>query len=205
MKEIQRTAGGDITRVLAYRDNYSYQTRQWVRWMQQTGQRIDETGIREYFRWLNDDSGLAAGTIRNRRSAVKKRVRQLYADAPPETKMRIEQILTDIDADFSTAAPTVQPEPVSSDRILSPTEYREALLRCRTDRQRCFLMVLWESGMRVSEATGITLDRCELTPEVVRCRILGKGRKERTVRIRRELYDYCRDVFRGTVYLLETA
>ena len=76
--ELVATRDDGIQAITAIQDNYVYQTRGWVAWMRETGNHIDEIGITSYFKWLNDESKLAAGTIRSRRQAVKKRVRTLY-------------------------------------------------------------------------------------------------------------------------------
>ena len=191
--------------VLAIKDNYFYQTRQWVAWMRETGNHIDEIGIANYFKWLNNESKLAAGTIRSRRQAVKKRVRTLYRDVRYSDRMKLESVLSDLDTDFATAAPKIQQGPVSHSKVLSVVEYREMLSRARSERQGLFMTVLWETGMSVSEMTSMKLAKCEIGDTTVEIRIIGKGRKERKIRIRRELYNRCREVFRGAVYLLETS
>ena len=54
---------------------------------------IDQEGIADYFRFLNQ-SGYTAATIRNKRSAVKK-LRQLFHDAAND-RMKIERVLNDL-------------------------------------------------------------------------------------------------------------
>jgi integrase len=193
-----------IEQAAAIRDNYTYQTRHWIAWTRERGLGVNEESIREYFRFLNEESGYTAGTIRNKRQAVKKRVRQLFQNAPIEERMKIDRLLSDLDHEHDTKAPKVASDAVTEDKVLSPVEYREMLMRARTDRQRAFLRTLWDTGMRVSELTGIRLERCEVGEKVVKVRIVGKGAKERFIRIQRALYDYVRETFNGSTYLFET-
>jgi len=58
-----------------------------------------------------------------------------------------------------------------------------------TARDSCFLRFLWRTGARVSELTGLRLDQCERQGDVVRLRVVGKGNKERFLRIRAKLFE----------------
>ncbi len=48
-------------------------------------------------------------------------------------------------------------------------------------RDRALFTLLYETGMRVSEALGIQVGDLDLTPDNEQVRVLGKGQRERTV------------------------
>jgi hypothetical protein len=121
------------------RDDYTFQVRSWLAWMKRTGNGVTEDGIRAYFAWLNDGSGYTANTVRNKRQAVKKRVRQLFHDAPVDERVKIDRLLTDLDHDTETKGPKINSEAVTRDRVITSAEYQEMLFRSRSDRQRAFI------------------------------------------------------------------
>jgi integrase/recombinase XerD len=184
------------------RDGYTYQVRHFVAWARETGHGIDEDGLRGYFEHL-DVSTYSANTIRNKRSAVKRRVRQIFHDAPIEDRVRIDRVLSDLDHD--DPAPKINSVQVTRDRILDAGEYRELLIRCRSARQRAFIKFLNATGCRVSEMIGVRLDQVEELGTSFKVRVLGKGKKERFVRIPAALFAEIRETFHGENYLFETA
>ena len=182
-------------------DVYTYQVRHWTKWMRETGNGIDPQGIREYFLFLHE-TGYAAGTIRNKRQAVKKRLRQIYHDRPIDERMKLDRFLKDLDQDLKP--PKTNTNAVPRDRTLTNAEYNELLLRSRSAKQMAFIRFLWQTGARVSELTGVKLKDCKLSENTVNITLWGKGSKERHVKIQRELFDFIRDTFRGETYLFET-
>lgn len=204
MELMRIDSGRDILAQAAQvKDAYSYQVRHFIQWARENKKTIDQEGITDYFRFLNQ-SGYTAATIRNKRSAVKKRVRQLFHDAPLDDRMKIERVLNDLEHDADTKAPKVNTNEVTIDRVLTLQDYKAILDACRSERQRAFIAFLYTTGCRVSEMTGIRLDQCEEMGAAVKVRVMGKGRKERFVRIPAELFNQARAVFGGQVYLYET-
>lgn len=195
----------DISRIIAITDDYSSPVRSWIKWMEKTGEAITEEGIKAYFRWLNEESGLAAATIRVRRQAVKKRVKQLFRDAPIETRMRISHFLTEIESEHGITSPKKNTDAVAHEKALTMSEYQECLKNASTARQQSFFRFLWLSGCRVSEMCSIRLDQCHVDGEVVKIRIMGKGQKERIIRVPYELFAELIRVYHGSIYLFETA
>lgn len=191
-----------LTAAEGIRDGYTYQIRHFVRWARETGHTLDENGIRDYFAFL-DSTSYTANTIRNKRSAVKRRVRQLFHDAPLDDRIRIDRTLSDLEHD--DPAPKINSVQVTRDRCLDSGEYRDLLLHCRSDRQRAFVRFLNTTGARVSELCGIRLDQAEDLGSAVKLRLMGKGKKERFVRIPSDLFAFIRSTFNGTAYLFETS
>lgn len=185
-------------------DNYSGNIRSFTLWARETRHGLDSDGIADYFRYLNTDSGYASATIRVKRAALKKRIRQIFHDVPIEERMKIDRILSDLETEPDTKAPKINTSAITSDKVISPAEYRELLEKCRSARQRAFIMFLYSTGCRVAELSGVRLDRCENQGATVKIRIIGKGKKERFIKIPATMFETIRETFRGSVYLFET-
>jgi site-specific recombinase XerD len=92
---------------------------------------------------------------------------------------------------------------IGSERMLKPEELA-ALKKAASVRLRLVIDFLRVTGTRVSEACGIHLAECTERGELVFIRVLGKGNKERTVRIGRALFEDICTEYRGSLYLFET-
>lgn len=188
------------------RDCYTAHVETFRTWCATFGHQDELQAVPAYFRALNQ-SGYKAGTIRMKMSAVKNRLR-LMADSASltmEQSWEFEQTLKRLNNDPETRPPKTQAVAVSSVKVLTEAEYNRVLLMARSVKQQLFARFLWATGCRVSELTGATLRRCTDYGTGVSITIMGKGRKERTVRIPSDLYHDIRDHFRGEEYLFETA
>lgn len=84
----------------------------------------------------------------------------------PKVVNRLPTVLRPAEAEILVEAPPAAPPPETD-----PIEVAIAL------RDRAVLELLYGSGLRVSEAAGLTLDRVDL--DRARVRVMGKGAKER--------------------------
>jgi integrase len=193
-----------LAHIQSIQDNYTPQIAAWVSWMDETGNKIDGNGIRAYFRDLLK-SNYAASTIRIKRQAVKCRMKQFFHDADDRVRADLDRLLKDLDHEHDTKAPKVQPVPIQDSKVLKPSDYLLALNKCRSKRQVCYMRFLFETGARVSEMTGARLDRCKVDGPMVNIRVLGKGSKERILRLPVETYSMILSTFKGSVYLFETS
>lgn len=64
---------------------------------------------------------------------------------------------------------------------LDQTELEKLRDVCRTDQERCLVEVLYSTGCRISEALSIKVDDIKMDLPHPECRVLGKGKKYRTV------------------------
>jgi integrase len=183
------------------KDNYTAQCKHWIKWVTGNNKEINSETIREYFLFL-DNAGYKAKSINVMRQAVKKRVRQLFNNADTEFKMKLEHTLKEIDQEIKK--PKVNSETVEIDKVLSKQEYKDILNKCRSNRQRAFIMFLFQTGCRVNELTGITLSDCNDQGEYIKISVTGKGKKERAVRIDTDLFNFIQHTFQGKTYLFET-
>jgi integrase/recombinase XerD len=94
---------------------------------------------------------------------------------------------------------------VDASKTLSGEEIR-ILLRSKTtsERVKLFIEFLLTTGARISEATGIRLTDIRPEPGFSLVRLIGKGSKERTLKVRRELILRILKAFSGMMYLFET-
>lgn len=217
------------------KDNYSSQCGTWFKWMQDNGKGICDDSIKDYFSYLQkaeyqvrvkkrDAAGniiftgkgknrkpvyeiitkkYTPAAIANKRSGIKKRVKQLFKDADMNTKMLLNFTLKEIDTEIkkTTALKSI------TEKCLNKEEYENLLNKCRSDRQRCFIMFLFETGCRINELTGAELVNCITAPESgkVFIKVTGKGDKQRVVKIDKDLFDYITSTFNGKKYLIETS
>jgi site-specific recombinase XerD len=126
-----------------------------------------------YAAWL--ESGYAAASVKNRHDGI----RQFFAwceeeGEVPEGKSRMRHI----------KAPLV---PLNPPDVLTEDEIRALLAACEgrefEDRRDAALVwLLYDSGIRLAECAGLTLADVDIADRR-EVRVLGKGRKERTVPI----------------------
>ena len=199
----KQQTGLDLDRFEGFEDCYSSHVRHFIKWCKGHGYSsvIDES-VRQYFVELNH-SGYRAGTIRIKRSAVKKRIRQLMEHAPIDAQVRLDRVLSNLDNFGETRAPKVASTAIRSEKTINETE-RMILVSAASERLSLMLEFLWCTGCRVSEMIGITCADCTGEGETVDIRVVGKGSKERHLTIRKSLFDKIRDFYRGEIYLFET-
>jgi integrase/recombinase XerD len=197
-----RYTSSALSVIAAVQDNYSYHARDFVTWCAGAGLDVTEESIGAYFKHLNQ-SDYAAGTVRIKRQAVIKRVRQLFRDRPIEERMKLDATLKDLNVG-DTRAPKVNSTAIGRDKILSELEYSKLVEGARSERQKLFMITLWVTGMRISEALSIKHTDCEPMGDRIRVRIMGKGRKERFIYLPTVLQSAIQKTFAGSTWLFET-
>jgi site-specific recombinase XerD len=131
----------------------------------------DRATVRRYLAGLSD-RGLSASSVAGRLAAVRSFYRHalrrglierdpLAGVRAPRRPSRLPRVLSVEEAERLVTAPG------------GAGARDEALAR----RDAAMLELLYATGMRISELAGLTLDRLDLTGR--RCRVLGKGNKER--------------------------
>ena len=191
----------DIEAIWNVQDVYTYHVRQFCGWLKDTDNQLDEQGVRTYFEFLNS-TGYAAGTIRLKRLAVKKRLRVFARDWDEKAREKLEQVLSDADADIK--APKSEAK-ITREKTIGLVEYSKLLERCRSTRTKLMMQFLWISGCRISEMLGAKIENCEIQNTKMLIKVLGKGSKERTVKIPIELWQQIDECFHPWEYLFETS
>lgn len=184
-------------------DTYTQHVKDFIKWAD--GREVDFASIRDYFIYLNQDSGFAAGTIRIKRQAIKKRLRQMAYKMSMEDRLKVNDFLDVMDHTGETSAPKLASTKVPAYKYLTKPEVTELLKKAASKRQKCFINFLWYTGCRVGEMAGIKLSDVEESGGVYYATVRGKGNKFRTVPVIKKLYEAIRDAFRGSTYLFETS
>ena len=209
VKAYAQTSGFRVSELTRPNDNYRYAIKPFARFLEFRGDtEVTLEAVRDYFRALNQ-SKLSASTVRNRRQAVKDRIRRQFAHAPAEMKRHSEIQLEEIDRDPETKCPASSFRNVTSEQIISEADYVKLLEQCRSTKQRLFIEFLFRTGARVSEMTGIRFEDLEHTGAVYVVRLRGKGNKNASYKERRvyapeRLVQAIINEFRGTEYIFET-
>lgn len=186
------------------RDSYTANARTYQRFLEENGYGLID-GLGPYFEWLQGQ-GYRASTVRIKRQAALDRIRRA-AKIPgvfsPEQRERIEWIISETVNEAK--APKLTFNGVGRDKVLTLEEYRKTLAVCHSERQRAFLRFLYTTGARVSEIIGIRLTDCVNVLGRVYITVLGKGRKERVLRLTLDQYEAIQAIFKGGIYLFETS
>jgi len=183
-------------------DTYTAHIQDFIKWLD--GREIDCTSVRDYFIYLNQDSEFAPGTIRIKRQAVKKRMKQMAYNMSQEERLRINDFLDVMDHTGETTAPKANNTAVSDSKYLVRDDVRKLYLSARSRKQMAFIRFLAAHGCRIDELTGIRLGDVNQVGDVYHIRIRGKGNKFRFLRCKKDLYEFVRETFRGETYLFET-
>lgn len=88
--------------------------------------------------------------------------------------------------------------------LLTSAEEKAVLARM-TPRDAALFRFLLVSGARISEALHVKLEDCKPDGRMVRVLVLGKGCKQRELRVPVTVYDEVRGAFPGSVWLFESA
>jgi integrase/recombinase XerD len=205
---VQRRQGGHfpLSAMLAERaDHYGAHIRDFARYAGEhgAGNEVTLALVTDYFRDLNG-TGYAANTKRIRRQAVKARLHAVIDGRVDfNAAAAFREALSRLDHSTDTRAPKVQAVPVGRDRVIERHDF-ERMLSAASVRDALLLRFMWQTGCRVSELCGARVERCEVKGPTAHVTVMGKGKKERTLRITAELFDGIRSVFGGVEYLFET-
>lgn len=204
--EIRTIKTGTTWAFPAVQDGYHGHVETFTQWMRDNGYTNPFEAVGEYFKALNTSS-YSANTICVKRSAVKNRLRRMLysSDITLDQQIKFEGVLSRLDHNTETKAPKVAAAAVGESKTITSDEYRQLIEGARSTRQRLMIEFLYYTGCRVSEMTNARLDWCKVNGHVVYIKIMGKGRKQREIRIDSYLFDEIRDEFRGQVYLFETS
>ncbi|HYL69095.1 MAG TPA: tyrosine recombinase XerC [Candidatus Limnocylindria bacterium] len=149
---------------------------------------VDHRIIREYVSWLYDrklEKSTVARKLAALRSFFKFCVREKFAKqnparlvSTPKLPKRLPRVLTPSEMNrFLDELASGRLRTVNRKRKQSPkSEAKEKLI---LKRDRAIFELLYASGLRVSELTGLNLENIDRRGKMLR--VLGKGRKERIV------------------------
>jgi integrase/recombinase XerD len=133
-------------------------------------EKVDARLVSAYLELRRDKSGISARSSAKAQSALRGFYRFLVREGKcslnPAAGLKMPKIIRSIPEVFSEK---------DIDRILAAVDVSVP----GGLRDRCLFEVIYSSGLRISEAAGLTLDRVHLEEGILR--VEGKGRKERLV------------------------
>lgn len=146
---------------------------------------------------LLEQKDLSASTHNKYLSAIRTLIRKMTNDPNLTTiqKWELEKMLDSIKYKKINSV-------YAGDKILTPDEI-ENLIAHSPVRTALMIKFLWSTGCRINETCNITLKNCKING-ITEIRLLGKGRKERFIKISTDLYNDIRKEFTGKKYLFET-
>ena len=188
-------------RLLAIRDSYHEDTHAFLNYLTDSGQLLTFAALKAYARHLQR-SGYAAGTITKRLAGAKHRIKWLFEKSPDALDLGKRYR---IDLELRKIKPPAQKRrAVEEHHVLLPAEVK-LLTEHSSARLGLMIEFLFVTGARVSEMTGIRQE--DLSPEdgFVAARVIGKGSKERILKLPLELVARIRATFADAAWLMETA
>ncbi len=106
------------------------------------------------------------------------------------------------DIKISSQNKTIHKEKTISKKVV------EDMIKFSNSRNKLVIWTLYKTGLRVSELIQIELKNCKEVQTgstiYISISILGKGSKERKIKLEKVLFDKIREMFKGEVYLFET-
>ena len=190
--------------MLNVQDSYTGQIKPYVDYLRGTEQQPGRESLEDYIGAMID-VGVPAGTIGVRIAAVKKRIRQLFEQSTDSLDMgkrvKLDESLKRI------KAPKIASKRIPKEKLITPEEFRRLVASPEMpDDIKLFVSFLFATGARISEVTQLRLSAVgepngnNRTP----VRLMGKGRKQRTVRVKTELIQRINEYFKGKTWLFET-
>ncbi len=192
----------DKQELLKIKDSYTEDTRHLIRFLDERNLELDYEGLRAYVAFLKG-AGYAAATINKRISGAKNRLRLVFRKSAESmdvlSRYQMETVLKEIKGmKLSTKG-------VDIEKTLSLEEVKKLLGSESTPKRvRLFIEFLVVSGTRVSEMAGIRLAHLQEEKKYVSIRLVGKGNKERFLKVFPDVIRRIRTCFQGKTYLFET-
>ena len=198
--------------MLEPQDSYEEDAQAFISFLKANELELSYDGLRAYAQWLDEPHRgrrYSAATYNKRLSGAKNRIRYLFDRSPDSLdvtkRYHLERALKEI------KGKKINSHAVEQDRVLSPEEIQVLIRDCVDDpfpgSPKTALMIEFLSltGLRVSEMLGILLSDIKTVNGKAVVRIDGKGRKERKIKVKKELIKRVHNGFGGITYLFENA
>lgn len=181
------------------RDNYSYDIKRFIDWL---GLRpLDFLAVQDFIGFLEDE-GYSPATINKNISAIKHRIRYLFESSPDyldaNREREIEHLLKQKIKGYKKSSAAID-----TGKALSIEEIRALTHGC-SEKLRLVIRLLFNQGLRISEAIDIRLTDIDDRGDYIAVQVRGKGRKYREIKMSKAFLKKLTDHFRGRTWLLET-
>ncbi len=192
--------------ILGIEDSYTEDARAFVRFLQDENLALDYEGLKRYAEYLetpHEGKVYSASTYNKRISGAKNRIRYLAALSPEFENITRQWKLNKALGEIKSKK--VQCE-IRKDKLLTASEI-EILISKSSEKLGLFIEFLAHTGLRIGALTAIRISDIEEVSgeEYFRIRVLGKGRKERFIKVSRELVGRVKAHFQGKELLFETS
>lgn len=167
--------------------------------------------IRQYYK--NNESLNYEGIIKFLKENKKTKSNATIAIYKAALKKLIKHKIKDlnkkaiIDTAFSEIKITKPDKTITKDKIVSK-ETISKMLQLSNEKNQLIIRTLYATGLRVSELINMKKKDCKKTIEdgiiYMSISIIGKGNKERKIKLKTELYNQILKTFQSKTYLFET-
>lgn len=188
--------------MLSIEDNYSEDTRYFIDFLRSGNYGLTYEGLKAYVEYLNqehDGKVYAARTFNKRVAAAKNRIRHItkQMDLKESLRYKLEQALNEI------KAKKINSNAVNVDRVLTYEEVQALILGTGDKTVSLVVEFLAYTGCRISETLNILLSDLRLRRSYYEVRVLGKKRKERFIKVDKNLIECICEHFNGKKWLFE--
>lgn len=190
-----------INKILKIDDNYKTDTKLYVEYIVRTEQEVGIDSLKSWTLYLSS-SGKSASTINRRISAIKSRLRFLFQESGDQAFNVLDRYNNEAELN-AVKRMKINSKAVDPSKVLSKEEIR-ILIDKSTDRIGLLIQFFYMTGCRISEALGVKNTDIQRTKNYVIVRVVGKGSKERKVRIPISLLNKIQRTYSGSIYLFET-
>ena len=177
------------------KERYKSIIRDYNRFLEENGLCVSQESLRLYFDEI--EGKLKPSTLNLRKSALLKCIKAQIGENNIIKNLAIEKAFQDISS-------YKMDKEVSHDECVTEDEVKAMIDAAQSTKTRLIIHFLYKTACRVSEMINIRLNDCKLTNGYIKIRIVGKGRKERDVRIPKELYEAIRREYQGKTWLFES-
>ncbi len=197
--------------ILKLESNYSGDLKLFINFLNEKKLSINIESIKEYVKSLDEEGFItrkgekrefAVETYNRKISAVKKGIRYLFEKSPSSfdlnKKYRLEETLRQIKLKKKAS------KEINRDLLLSPKEI-EKLISKASEKLGLMIQFIYSTAVRISEMTNIKVSNIKEIERYLEIRILGKGKKERKIKVKKDLVRKIRNHFQGKEYLFETS
>ncbi len=190
-----------IKKILNIDDNYKTDSKLYVDYITRTSQCVGIDSLKAWALFLAS-SGKSASTINRRISAIKSRLRFLFQESGDQAFNVLDQFTKERELN-AIKRMKINSKAVDPSKVLSKEEIK-FLIEKSSDRVGYLIQFFYITGCRISEALGVKNTDLQRTKNYVIVRIVGKGSKERKVRIPITLLNNIQRTYSGLTYLFET-
>ena len=176
-----------------YNKIYDVQVRLFNAWLE--GRAINIDIIKEYLDKIKNEKSIA--TFNQVKVALKKAILNTFRKESYNILF-----VTAINDTFKALRTAKTDKKVLSKDVLTKQEI-DKMINESNEKDSLVIKTLAQTGLRVSEMINIKLSDCRAINNIVHIKIIGKGRKERTIRITKNLYESIINAFKGNTYLFE--